>query len=156
MKDTFLNDRLMRGILAGTLAYIPTWIFNHFALYFKITKINFADFASFVIFGAPDKTNFETWFARFGTMFFLGLCGALFVLLVPHISSRYFYFKAWFYAAGLWFLIFAITKLFKIDGFTKVDASSALSNLIGASIWGLATAFVLKYLNRKHHKTLSE
>ena len=115
----FLNDRFVTGIIAGSLAYLPTWIYNHFAHNYHFAKIRFVDFSAIMILGAPAKTNWEIWFTRFGTMFFLSLCGALFVFLIPQISSRYFMIKGWFFAVSLWFLIFSVTKLFKVEGLSK-------------------------------------
>lgn len=150
-----LKDRFMNGVAAGAIAYIPTWIFNHFAYKYHFTQIRFADFAAFLIFGKPMENGLELWMARFGTMFFLAFCGVIFIYLVPRITSRYFIFKGWFFAVAVWFLCFSVTKLFKIQMLAKHDLKSAISNLIAASLWGLTTAYVIKLLSkneRMHNK----
>ena len=144
-----MNDRFVRGIIAGSLAYLPTWIYNHTAHNYHFAKIRFVDFSAIMILGAPAKTNWEIWFTRFGTMFFLSLCGALFVFLIPQISSRYFMIKGWYFAVSLWFLIFSVTKLFKVEGLSKLDLKSAVSNFIAASIWGLVTADILRLIDKR-------
>ena len=146
-----MTDRFLRGVAAGVIAYAPTWLYNYVAYsFFHFPKYRFADFASVMILGIPARGSIELWFARLVTLFFLALCGAVFAFLVPQLTSRYLYFKGWFYSVTIWFLCFTVTKLFKIPYLSSQDINTALSNLIAATIWGLSLAYTMQLLVKRN------
>lgn len=70
----------------------------------------------------------------------------IFVFLVQKLfSSDNLLLKGWFYSVIWWFIIYAISHLYKVPELTYVPLKSSFSNFIGASLWGLVMAYVLKW-----------
>lgn len=46
-----VEDRFTRGLLAGLIAGVPTFIFNHGLFYLKMTNLRWSDFMSLFIYG---------------------------------------------------------------------------------------------------------
>lgn len=49
---------------------------------------------------------------------------------------------------AVWFVVCAVTVLFKVAGVQETDLPSAVDNLISSLVYGLVTVWVLKRLDR--------
>ncbi|MEL7564346.1 MAG: hypothetical protein AAGU27_05625 [Dehalobacterium sp.] len=146
---SLLNDRLTRGFMAGLIGYIPLTIFNQSMYFLKISKLRYLDFASVFIYGHKCTSTLEALFSYFVTMFFTSALGIIFAFLIPTISNRNIVFKGFLFSSGSWFLIYAVTILFKISEVSNVDLLTAISNLMGAAVWGIALGYALLWLDKK-------
>ena len=71
------------------------------------------------------------------------------MLIQRMISSDNLFLKGWVYGVAWWFVIFAITHLFKIPDLVLMPLKTSVSNFVGASIWGLVLAAVVQWLETK-------
>lgn len=142
-----MEDRITNGFLAGTIGGIATNVWGFTAGMFHLTTLRFVDWMAIIIYGhIPPFTFGETFLALLGHIVFCGTLGALFAQLVPHISSRNLIFKSWLYFISIWFIIYAITALFKTEGTIPLPVHTVLSNIIAATILGVVQALVLRNL----------
>ena len=144
-----MNDRFTRGLMAGLIAWIPTGIFNYLAFHFKFSTLVYSDFAAVFMYGRKSLNLSEALFSLVATAGFIATLGAIFAYLVKGITSKYLWLKGLLYGEALWFIIYAITVLFKVPQIEKIPFKTALSNSIGSLIWGLLLAYSLSWLNQR-------
>ena len=145
-----LKDRLTRGLLAGFIAGIITKVYDLLTFYFGISTLRWFDFAGVMIYGKKPVTLEEQVFATLGVWSFHALLGIIFIFLIQRlISSGNLLLKGWFYGVMVWFLIYAISHLYKVSALASIPLMTSLSNFIGASIWGLLMALAVKWLDNK-------
>lgn len=145
----FLRDRFTRGIVAGLIGGIPTVAINQGSYYLKLSSLRYLDFVSLMIFSNLPKSRGEAWFAFFVMWAFFGVLGSVFALLVPVIKSGNLILKGVIFGGSVWFLSYAVTVLFKVSELQNIPLNNAVSNFIGATIWGLALGFAFGWLNGK-------
>lgn len=151
---SLLNDRFTRGFIAGLIGCVPNIIFNHSVYYLKLSKLRYLDFASVFVYGHKPNGTLETLFAFIVALFFTSALGIVFVHLIPFFSNRNIVFKGMLFSAGTWFLLYAATILFSVPELEHTDLLTAVCNLIGAIIWGLALAYSLLWIDRKGKQKL--
>jgi uncharacterized membrane protein YagU involved in acid resistance len=149
-----LKDRLTRGLLAGILAGLVTFPWGLASKYIlKTADILYMDFAAIHIYGKRPENLAEMAFAQLAVFGLFGVCGILFVYLIPYITSMNLKLKGLLWGAIIWFSTYSITILFKVPGLEYISLLNSISNLIGALIWGLALAIALEYLDTKAKQT---
>lgn len=144
-----MGDRFTRGMAAGLLAGIPVVAVNQTSYYIKLSSLRYLDFASLMIFGGLPQNRGEVWFAFFVMWGFFGILGSVFSLLIPTIMSENLILKGFVFGFSVWFIIFAVTALFKVPELQNISLNNAFSSFIGAIIWGLALGFAFGWLNSK-------
>ena len=118
---------------------------------FHVTKFQFLDYASTVLFFHKPKGLFQWLFAESLVLLFSGTLGIGFALLIREIFSPNILLKGFIFGEFTWTIIYVLTTLFKIKGIYQViDPSTTLVNFIAASIWGIVMAWGLLFLNRKN------
>lgn len=145
-----LNDRFTRGFLAGLFGGVISlsWgLFSKFVLDF--TDILFGEFAAILIYGRPALSLGDHLFAQVALFGFYGLCGIVFVLSIPYLSSKNLYLKGCLWGGLIWFSSHAVTILFKVPELTILDLSTSVSHFIGALIWGFFMVLALDYLTKR-------
>jgi len=85
-------------------------------------------------------------------IFFSGMVGIFFAYLITKISSKYFLLKSWLFAVSVWFTVFAIGSLFKMPYLYKVPTQTAFNNFLESTIYGIALAKVLYWLDNRIEK----
>lgn len=145
-----LKDRLTRGFLAGVIGGVVAFPWGLISKYIlKSADILYNDFAAIHIYGKRPDVLVEMMFAQLAVFGLFGVCGILFVYLIPYVTSRNLVFKGLIWGATIWFTTYAITTLFKVPGLERITMINSISNLIGALIWGGALAIVLNYLDKR-------
>jgi len=146
---SLLDDRFTRGFIAGLIGCIPSIIFNQVMYLLKISKLRYLDFASVFVYGQKSAGTLEELFAALITIFFTSTLGIIFIFLIAAISTQNIVFKGLLFSAGSWFLIYSVVILFKIPEINNVDLLTAISNLIGATIWGISLVYSLLWIKKK-------
>lgn len=145
-----LNDRATRGMIAGFAAGVITKIYDLTAFYLAISTLRWMDFAGLMMYGKIPVHLSQQIFASMGTLFFHSLLGILFVILIPgQLTSKNLLLKGWFYGVTLWFIIFAVFHLFKVQELNVVPLKTTISSFVGSSIWGLTLAMIVRWLDNK-------
>ncbi len=148
-----LHDRFTRGMIAGLLAGIPSIAVNQTSYFLHLSSLRYLDFASTMILGSLPKTRGEAWFAFFVLIGFYGVLGSVFALLISVIKSENLVLKSATFGSMVWFLTFAITALYKVPELQRIPLNNAISNLIGATVWGLALGYAFGWLDYKQAKS---
>lgn len=145
-----MNDRFTRGFLAGLMAAVPAQLWNVTAVYLlKVAKIRWSDFALVFILGRKKANIFDEIVGSLGALFFASLMGSLFAYVFLKTTRKNYLFKGWVYGVSIWFIVFALTFVFKVPELSSIDLPTAIANFVGASIWGLLLGYTLKWLDRK-------
>lgn len=141
-------DRFYRGLLAGIIGGVAmnVWsLFSYHILHFSNRR--FLDWAGVIMYGHLPKTTFQAVYALTTQLIWVGLLGILFAFLVPKVTSRSYLGKGVFYSLSMGLIIYAIPRLFKIPELIITPTTTVISNHIGAIIWGLTMAHVLRLLD---------
>lgn len=144
-----LHDRFTRGMVAGLLASVPAVAVDLTSYFLHFSNLRYLDFASTMIFGNLPKIRWEAWFMFFVLIGFFGVLGSLFALLVPVIKSENLILKSVTFGGMIWFLTYAVTALYKVPELQRIPLNNAISNFIGATVWGVALGYAFGWLDRK-------
>ena len=146
-----MKDRFTTGFVAGFVGGLAPFVFNFSSRALGFTTLVWADFMGFYIFGrkATGGGAAEMVFAIGAQFVLLGILGSIFSLILPHITSHRHLFKGALYGTVIWFISFSIPYLLQLPELSVIPLKTAISNLIGASLWGIALAFILKRLDNK-------
>lgn len=151
IKHSLLNDRFTRGFVAGLIAGVVLFPINMLSK-ILFNTLSYADFASILIYGHKSKNLLELVFAIGGVFFFEGILGGIFAHLITGITGRNLLFKGWVFSCLVWLGSYAVTLLFKVPGLLDIPFKTALSNFIGATIWGLFLTYALVKLDTRFNK----
>ncbi len=145
-----LNDRATRGMIAGFAAGIITKIYDLTAFYLGISTLRWLDFSGLMLYGNTPVYLSHQIFATFATLFFHSLLGIVFVILIQRqLTSKNLLLKGWFFGVALWFTIFSVFQLFKVQELNFVPLKTTISSFVGASIWGLSLVILVHWLDNK-------
>ncbi|HMM20413.1 MAG TPA: hypothetical protein PKA10_06715 [Selenomonadales bacterium] len=140
-----MEDRLVRGFVAGVIGGVAANLWSFLAGYLQWTTLRYADWTAIIIFAhRPPFTAGETVWATLIQIGFSGGLGVIFAYLLLLIESRNILFRGWLYAEAVWFLIYGVTTLFQVDGSFPLPLKTVISNSIAAAIYGLVLAQNLK------------
>lgn len=143
-------DRFYRGLLAGMVAGVPmnAWdLISYHLLHFS--KLRYLDWASVVIYGDLPNNNLAVAFALISHIFWVGFLGVGFAFLIPSITSRKYLVKGAIYGYITGFLIYATGITFKMPIIMHRTPETAISQFVGATIWGLFLALMLRWLDTR-------
>lgn len=137
-----ISDTFTRGNIAGLISWAPTLLFNLSVKYLKISNLMYLDFSGIIVYGHKPANTLETYFALFVTISFMSFLGAVFVYLLKAVGTENYKFKGFMYGGIIWFSSYAITLLLKAPQLGNIPALTAISNLIGASIYGITLSYI--------------
>ncbi|MBM7624237.1 hypothetical protein [Sporohalobacter salinus] len=144
-----MKDRFYNGFISGVIGGITPFIFNFSSLALEFTTLTWKDFLGLFVIGKIPKTILEIAFFIGMQYAFLGILGAIFAIIIPHISSKHLIFKGALYGAGMWFIFLSIPYLLQLPMLQEIPFKTAISNLIGSSLWGITLALILKKVDKK-------
>lgn len=144
-----MNDRFMNGFIAGVIANMPVLALDMLAGVLRIDKSDYIHFVSILAYQSRNLDIGETLFAIAVQTVFAGVLGVIFNYLILYIEKRYFYSKALIYGAILWFSIYSLDVVFKIEDVVKPNFKTALTHCVLSLLWGFLMAFVLRFLVEK-------
>lgn len=137
-----IRDRFTRGLIAGFLAWIPTWVFNWSSFQLKISDLMFLDFAGVLIYGTRVEGALERYFALLVTILFMSFLGAIFPVFLKAVGSENYVLKGMVYSCGIWFFSYAVTLLFKVSELDPMNVMTAISNFLGSAVYGVVLAYI--------------
>lgn len=146
-----LSDRLTMGFIAGIVAGIVMNIESYVAYALDLDTLRFVDWSGVIIFGhQPPFSVGEILFAQLCQLFITGVLGIIFVYLIPRVTSENIVLKGWIYSVATWLVIYVLDIfLLEIEGITELPLRSAVSNIVGASFYGLVLAWLTKRFANK-------
>lgn len=142
-----LEDRFTRGFVAGGIGGTVVAILSYIAGMIGFTTLRIADWIAIFIYAhTPPFSVGEMVYATLGQLAMAGVMGVLFAFWLPHVSSRNLLFKGWLFSITVWFLIYATTTLFSLQGTVPTPLKTTLSNFVSATVYGLVQAYALRAL----------
>lgn len=143
-------DRVFRGAISGIVAglIMNIWSYISYSI-LHITTLRFIDWAAILINGTRPVGLVQDIFALFLHFIWVSFLGVVFALLVPYVTSRGYILKGLGYSWITGFLMYSVTTMFQVPSLYKAPFNTTVSNFIGAAIWGIGLAVVLKWLENK-------
>jgi len=142
-----IKDRLLRGFIAGVAGGVVMDVFNLASYYLGIAELRFLDWSALVIYGAKPVSIAESIFALIAHLVFTGTLGIIFAYLLTFITSTNYLFRGALFGSAMWFLLYGISLLYKIEGTVPLHVDTAASDFICAIIFGLVLAETLHRLD---------
>lgn len=143
-------DRFTAGLLSGTFGGILMNIWSFISYHpLNFEEHRFVDWTGVMLYGQLPKTFLEVTVALLIHLLFVGFLGGIFALILPLLGSENYLLKGTTYAVFLGFIFFAIPTLFREPTFVKTPVDTVISNLIGASIYGLTLAQTLHMIDNR-------
>jgi len=145
-------DRFIAGWVSGLIAGVlmNAWSFLSFHV-LSLTEHMIIDWTGGMIYGKAPESILEIFVALLLNFLFAGFLGGVFAMVIFHIGSDFLYLKGIIIATMFAFTFFTIPTLFQEPMFKKVAVNSVISNYIGATIWGIAAARILKWIDKREH-----
>ena len=144
-----LRDRFTRGLMAGAIGWLPEIIFTWVMFGLRLGRFKYSDIAGVLAWGFKPHGLWQELFAEFIMFGLLTTLGGIFSKLLKVITERNILIKGAIYGGSAWFIIYTVINLFKVKGvFGEIGFSTAVSNMVGALLWGLATGWALIVLKR--------
>jgi len=138
-----LRDKFTRGFIAGITGGLVANIASLLFGFLGLTTLRFADWTAIIILGqTPPFSTGEILFSLAVNIGFTGILGIVFIYLIPLIKITNLLFKGWIFSTFIWFFIYSITTLFKVEGTMPIPLTTALANVVTTSIYGLVLAQV--------------
>jgi hypothetical protein len=146
-----MKDRFISGFFAGIIAGILTNIWSFIAGAIGMTNLRTADLIGVIVYAKAPPFGFgETVFALLGHLLLTGTIGITFAYFLPHVGSRYIFFKGWLFSMTIWALIYGVTTFFKVPGTVPTTFNTALTAGISSTIYGLVLSFFWLKLCKKY------
>lgn len=143
-----MKDRFVNGLLTGAIAGIVLNILNLAAYYLHWSSIRYLDWAGILIFGRKPVLLSEEIFAQLVQLAFSAFIGVLFAYLYLKFTSKYYLIKGVFLGLIIWFFIYAAGIALKLPYLSVIPFKTALSNCLGAIVYGLVAAETLRRLDK--------
>ncbi len=123
-------------------------IFNYMSYYwFGLAKTRFLDYAAMFVYGKAPTNLAQVIFAQITQIVFAGFLGIILSYAFTYVTSENYLFKGWVFGIMCWFFIYAAGLIFNLPLLEKVALTTAISNFIGSSIYGIVSSKVLKHLD---------
>ncbi|MHB9095476.1 MAG: DUF6789 family protein [Eubacteriales bacterium] len=143
------NDRSVAGAISGAIGAVVQQFYAVVIRYMGISDKHFGDFAGIIVMYKKYE-GFVAHIIQWSAHLAVGmLFGIIFAQIFRYMSSRYWWLKGIVYGLILWFLLTGVGTLFKMPMWTIISPRTALTLLIGSLIYGAATAYTLKVLDKR-------
>ncbi|MEW6458259.1 MAG: hypothetical protein AB1441_04190 [Bacillota bacterium] len=144
-----MNDRLTIGFFAGLTGGVLMNVINLASYYLGIAELRYLDWAAIVIYGTRPVNLAEAVFALVSQVVFVGMLGVVFAYLITVITSTNILLRGWLFGIAIWFSLYGITLLFHVQETIPVRLDTALTDFVGASVYGLVLALTLGWLGER-------
>lgn len=144
-----MKDRLVAGALAGAVAALVQDAYGLTVKALGITDRIFTDFAAVMIMFKPEKGALGFLVGLIAHVIVGIIFGIVFAYIILKTSSNYFLLKGLCYGLILWFLLLGLGTMWRLPLFTVVPPKPALVIFVGALLYGLVTAYILKLLDQR-------
>ena len=152
-----MNEKIIRSFIAGAFGGIVKDLFDFF-FYYGLHSVNYRylDFAAAVIYGKKPSFWFDTIFAQFIELIFAGIIGILYSTIIPKETNKYYLFKGWLYGVSVWLFLCIMGTIYDVPFFTKIPWQTSFSDFLTSSIYGIALAGFLRFLDNKPVSTMCQ
>jgi len=143
-------NKLTFGFFAGVCAGIiknglDLWVY--YGIGFQHHR--YLDHASGILLGRPADNLLQALFFLFIDLWFTGLMGLLFTLLIPHLQNKHYLFRGWLFGTTLWFAIHSFGSVLRIPTFNQMLLATLILHFVTDSIYGVALAFLVERHNKQ-------
>ena len=140
-----MDDKFIRGLIAGVLAGIIRNIMDLLMGSMGLTTIRFIDWTAIFLYAhASPYTPEEMIVSLIGQIFFDGSLGVIFVYLISLTNNSHPFIKSLFFSVVIWFAVDTIATLYMVVGTVPTPLITCISNGISSIIFGLALAQCLR------------
>lgn len=144
-----MQDRMASGFLAGLAGGVAMNLVSLASYYMNIATLRFLDWSAVAIYGHKPENFGEVLFAQAAQLIFVGILGTLFAYLVPVLTSKNYMFRGWLFGNTVWFSLYGLILLFQIQDKLTVTLGTAVTDFVGASIYGLILAATFQWLGKE-------
>ncbi|WP_408954709.1 hypothetical protein [Natroniella sp. ANB-PHB2] len=142
-----MQDKTIAGFIAGLVGGIAMNIKDYITVFLLNWEEElYFEWGAMMIYGRFPENLSEVILAQLAHLFFAGLLGGLFSVLIIRLDTKRYLIKGFIYGTAAWFIIYAISILLKVPNLMEHTFNATLSNLSGAIIYGLVTAESFKRL----------
>ena len=145
-----MEDRMISGAIAGAAGAVIQNIYSFLLRLWGLSDRGYVDFGRAIIFFQVKDGGLTFFLALVAHMTLDILLGILFAYIIKNSARRYYYIKAVIFSLVSWFFLHAAGTVLRLPVFFNIPAYAALITLIGASIYSLATAYILEILKRRN------
>jgi uncharacterized membrane protein required for colicin V production len=146
-----IKDTITRGFVAGIIAGVLMNIVSYISFYLNIASLRFLDWPSIIITGDSPANTLSALYFLLIQLIFVGFLGSLFALLITRVTtSMNHLFKGFLFGVISWFTIYGLTYLANVPKLTPLDMGTAVTDFIGAIVFGIVLAESLKKLDTKY------
>lgn len=149
-----MQDRFVRGFIAGISGMLIATIPNLLAYAQGISVSRYLDVAAVLLWGDIPKSTWESVLGWGATVAFCGILGIVFTYLLVYLGSGYLIFKGIIFGVTAWFLIHAAGALFKVPLLFKSTPQTSIVHLISAIVYGATVGYFLAWADR--HLTVAD
>lgn len=143
-----MEDRTLRGFVAGVIGGVTATILGHLSYILGINTLRATDWTSILLYAhEPPFSIGEQLLALFILIGWCGAIGSMFAFFILRVTKRHILFKGWMLGTTPFFVIYLLTTLFRVQGTVPIPFSTALSNYITTSIFGVAMAYSFNALD---------
>lgn len=145
----FVKDRLIAGGLAGIIGAAVQQAYGLTVKAIGITDRAFIDFAEVLVLSKKFVGPLAFFVGSISHLIVGLFLGVIFAYIIRLTSSNYLLFKGFGYGVVWWMLLMGFGTIFRLPVFSPIPPYAAVSTLVGAAVFGLATAFSLGILEKR-------
>ncbi len=139
------KDRMMRGALAGVIASFSILIWNLFSDYYlHFAKKTWLEALCNLVMGHSIENRIDFIIAICLLLIWNGFLGVIFVKKVIPKQDGSYIGRAITYNFIVWFILYSIGTMFKINSFHTVAWQTVISNWIGLIFYGIILGWLTK------------
>lgn len=151
--DTFTNDTITRGVIAGAAAGVMQNIYSFIAIAAGFQTMTYADYARATLFDTQYNDTFAQFLGYIGHFTWDTLLGIIFVYFVNKTSKRFLLLKSITYGIVIWYLVKGAPTFFRLPAFLSITPQSMFFFFIGSVLFGITIALTLKFLDNYRIET---
>ncbi|MGF7186806.1 putative membrane protein [Desulfitispora alkaliphila] len=143
-----MEDRFVQGSIAGLIAGIAMNIVNLIlVMVFSFGEDLLVNYAAEMLLGSTPGFLFEYIISFVAHIVWTMLLGILFAYMILIVDSSYMLYKSWFFSITTWFLLYSVGILFEVPLLEVTSVSTATSNMITSSVYGLLLGYIFMRLS---------
>jgi len=139
-----LQDITTKGFIAGVIAGVAMNIVSFISYYLNIANLRFLDWPSIFITGHSVTNALTAMFFFLVQLIFVGFLGIVYAYLIYKlVTSTNYVFKGLLFGVLSWFAIYSLTYIANVPKLTPLTMGTAVTDFIGALVFGFVLAETL-------------
>lgn len=139
-----IQERVLRGFVAGFLAGLVMMVVDQGAVFFKLSTLGYDQWASVFSFGHLPHTIWERVLGQGGHVVFCAFMGLVYALLVQSESNSLG--KGMIWGLFIWLSSYWISVLFKVDQLYPRTIGTVLADFLTALVFGWSLSKAYRWL----------